>query len=259
MKEYWQEVSALTMRWVRRLSREKFSMLFTLVQPMLFWLIFFGNLFQRAADTQVVQAPNYISFLAAGVVVMTVLNNGLAGGVDLLFDKENGFLERLMSTPIRRSSVILSRFLFVMAITSMQVLVILGVAWLFGVQPATGLLGVLVILLIGMAFGVGLTAISMAMAFSVKSHGDFFSVLGFLSLPMIFLSSALVPLAAMPTWMGVLAQFNPMTWAIDAVRPLILSGWAEALPKVGMVALVMAIFDAVCLYGGAKAFRRAMG
>jgi ABC-2 type transport system permease protein len=242
MKDYWQEISALTMRWVRRLSREKFSMLFTLVQPMLFWLIFFGNLFQRTADTQVTQAPNYISFLAAGVVVMTVLNNGLAGGVDLLFDKENGFLERLMSTPIHRSSVILSRFIFVMTITSLQVLVILGVAFLFGVRPATGLLGVATILLIGMMFGVGLTAISMAMAFSVKSHGDFFSVLGFLSLPMIFL-----------------AQFNPMTWAIDAVRPLILSGWSDALPHVGMVIVVMAVFDALCLYGGAKAFRRAMG
>src|SRR6188472_882366 len=91
MNQYWQEISALTMRWVLRLSREKFSMLFTLVQPMLFWLIFFGNLFQRAADPQVTQAPNYISFLAAGVVVMTVLNNGLAGGVDLLFDKKTAF------------------------------------------------------------------------------------------------------------------------------------------------------------------------
>ena len=126
MQDYKQEIGALTMRWVKRLSREKFSMLFTLVQPMLFWLIFFGNLFQRATDVQVVQAPNYISFLAAGVVVMTVLNNGLAGGVDLLFDKENGFLERLMSTPIHRSSVILSRFIFVMTITCLQVLVILG-------------------------------------------------------------------------------------------------------------------------------------
>jgi len=259
MHTYIQEVWALTMRWVLRLSREKFSMLFTLVQPMLFWLIFFGNLFQRATDTQVVQAPNYISFLAAGVVVMTVLNNGLAGGVDLLFDKENGFLERLMSTPIHRTSVILSRFLFVMTITSLQVLVILGVAFLFGVSPVTGLGGVAVILLIGMLFGVGLTAISMAMAFSVRSHGDFFSVLGFLSLPMIFLSSALVPVAAMPAWMGVLAQFNPMTWAIDAIRPLILSGWGEALPKLGMAVLIMVVFDALCLYGGAKAFRRAMG
>jgi len=259
MHEYFQEVGALTMRWVRRLSREKFSMLFTLVQPMLFWLIFFGNLFQRAADVQVTQAPNYISFLAAGVVVMTVLNNGLAGGVDLLFDKENGFLERLMSTPINRTSVVLSRFVFVTTITCLQVLVILGVAWFFGVEAVTGLPGIAMILLISMLFGVGLTAISMALAFSVKSHGDFFSVLGFLSLPMIFLSSALVPLQAMPAWMSFLAKFNPMTWAIDAVRPLILSGWAEALPKVGMVVMIMLVFDAICLYGSARAFRRAMG
>jgi ABC-2 type transport system permease protein len=190
---------------------------------------------------------------------MTVLNNGLAGGVDLLFDKENGFLERLMSTPIHRSSVILSRFIFVMTITCLQVLVILGVAALFGVSPATGWLGISVILLISILFGVGLTAISMAMAFSVKSHGDFFSVLGFLSLPMIFLSSALVPLVAMPGWMQALALFNPMTWAIDAVRPLILSGWAEALPRVGMVIVIMLMFDALCLYGSTRAFRRAMG
>ena len=62
MHEYWQEISALTMRWVLRLSREKIQHALSLVQPMLFWLIFFGNLFQRAADSQVTQAPNYISF-----------------------------------------------------------------------------------------------------------------------------------------------------------------------------------------------------
>lgn len=259
MQNQIQEVLALTNRWVKRLSREKFSMLFTLVQPMLFWLIFFGSLFQRAADVQVVQAPNYISFLAAGVVVMTVLNNGLAGGVDLLFDKENGFLERLMATPIRRSSVILSRFLFVMAITAMQILVILGVAFFFDVHPETGILGIAMILFIGMLFGVGLTAISMAMAFSVKSHGDFFSVLGFLSLPMIFLSSALVPLSAMPGWMQALASLNPMTWVIDAVRPLILTGWEAAIPQVMIALGVLVVFDALCLYGGAKAFRRTVG
>src|SRR6266487_1848098 len=233
---YLQEVGALTMRWVKRLSRERFSMLFTLFQPMVFWLIFFGNLFQRTANTEIVQAPSYIAFLAAGVVVMTILNNGLAGGTDLLFDKENGFLERLMSTPISRTSVIISRFLFVMTITSGQV-------------P--------VIVLIGLLFGVGLIAISMALAFSVKSHGDFFSMLGFLSLPMIFLSTALVPLSAMPHWMGFLAQLNPMTWAIDAIRPLILTGWSDALPKIGIV--IMVVFDALCLWGASRAFRKTLG
>ena len=259
MEQYLQEVGALTMRWVKRLSRERFSMLFTLAQPMVFWLIFFGNLFQRTANVEVTQAPSYIAFLAAGVVVMTILNNGLAGGTDLLFDKENGFLERMMSTPISRTSVIISRFIFVMTITSGQVLVILGVAYLYGVHPVTGFGGVAVIILIGLMFGIGLTAISMALAFSVKSHGDFFSMLGFLSLPMIFLSSALVPLSAMPGWMSVLAQLNPMTWAIDAVRPLILSGWAAALPKIGIVVIVMAVFDSVCLWGAARAFRRTLG
>ena len=259
MEMYLQEVGALTMRWVKRLSREKFSMLFTLFQPMVFWLIFFGNLFQRTANTEVVQAPNYISFLAAGVVVMTILNNGLAGGVDLLFDKENGFLERLMSTPISRTSVIMSRFVFVMTITSLQVLVILGVAYLFGVRPVTGFGGIVVIVLIGLLFGVGLTAISMALAFSVKSHGDFFSMLGFLSLPMIFLSTALVPMSAMPGWMGALAKLNPMTWAIDAVRPLILNGWAAAAKPLVIVVIVMAVFDTVCLWIASRAFRKTLG
>src|SRR5438445_12044098 len=69
--------------------------------------------------------------------------------------------------PISRTSVVISRFLFVMTITSLQVLVILGVAYLFGVHPVTGLPGVAVIILIGLLFGVGLTAISMALAFSV--------------------------------------------------------------------------------------------
>src|SRR3989338_5650238 len=139
-----------------------------------------------------------------------------------------------MSKAIYRTFVVKRRFLFVTPLSCLRVFVILGVAWFFDVHPATGLPGIAVILLISMLFGVGLTAISMALAFSVKSHGDFFSVLGFLSLPMIFLSSALVPLQAMPAWMSFLAKFNPMTWAIDAVRPLILSGWTEALPHVGM-------------------------
>src|SRR2546427_2643951 len=106
MEQYLQEVGALTMRWVKRLSREKFSMVFTLFQPMVFWLIFFGNLFQRTANTEVVQAPSYIAFLAAGGVVMTILNNRLAGGADLPFDKENGILGRLASTPISRPALL---------------------------------------------------------------------------------------------------------------------------------------------------------
>jgi len=243
-------------RWLIHLKREPYSMAFNLVNPVIL-LIFMGGAFQAIAGSSI--GENYRAYLLPGILALTAFGNSLAGGIPLLFDKENGFLERLMSTPISRTSVIISRFLFVMTLTSMQVLVILGVAYLFGVRPVTGFGGVAVIILIGLLFGVGLTAISMALAFSVKSHGDFFSMLGFLSLPMIFLSTALVPLSAMPGWMAVLAQLNPMTWAIDAVRPLILTGWAAALPKIGIVVVMMAIFDSICLYGAARAFRRTLG
>ena len=92
--------------------------------------------------SQVFRAPTTSNFLTGGVIVMTILNSGLAGGVDLLFDKENGFLERLMAAPIHRSSLILSRFLFVMVITGFQILVLLVIAYLFfGVYPVSGVSG----------------------------------------------------------------------------------------------------------------------
>ena len=258
MNEAVQEISAMTMRWFRRLRREPITLVFGLVQPMLFWLILFGNQFKEVAQVPGLQSSNYITFLTGGVIGMTVLNSGLAGGVDLLFDKENGLLERLLAAPIYRSSLILSRFLFVMAITGFQILVLLGVAYLlFGVYPVSGLMGIGLILFIGLMFGLGLVSISLALALRIKGHGAFFSLIGFFSTPLIFLSSALVPLQAMPVWMKILARFNPMTYAIDGVRALILHGflWGVFL----QVIAVLILFDALCLIGGNLIFKQNLG
>jgi ABC-2 type transport system permease protein len=258
MTEFAQETSALTWRWIRRLSREPMSLIFGLIQPMLFWLILFGNLFKDATQIQGVQGPNYISFLTAGVIVMTVLNSGLAGGVDMLFDKENGFLERLLSAPISRNSLIVSRFIFVMGITTIQILVMLLVAFLlFGVTVASGFFGIVMTILIGLLLGMGLVALSLTLAFSIKSHGSFFSLLGFLSLPLIFLSSALVPREIMPGWMSFLAQFNPMTYAIDVVRGLVLGGWLWS--QIVQVVIVLLVFNVVCFLIAGRAFRKNLG
>lgn len=248
----------MTWRWVRRLSREPMSLIFGLIQPMLFWLILFGNLFKDATRIPTIDAPNYISFLTGGVIVMTVLNSALAGGVDLLFDKENGFLERLMSAPIRRSSLIVSRFAFVMGITTVQILIMLLVTFLFfDVTVASGFFGILAIILVGLLLGIGIIALSLTLAFTLKSHGSFFALLGFLSLPLIFLSSALVPLEAMPGWMGLVARLNPMTYAIDVVRGLVLGGWAW----MGIVKMfvALAVFDALCFVIAGRAFQKNLG
>ncbi|HXC62443.1 MAG TPA: ABC transporter permease [Nitrospiria bacterium] len=258
MNEALQEITAMTMRWFRRLSREPITLVFGLIQPMLFWLILFGNQFKNVARLPGFQGTDYINFLTGGVIVMTVLNSGLAGGVDLLFDKENGFLERLMAAPIHRSSLILSRFLFVMVITGFQILVLLVIAYLFfGVYPVSGLGGIALILFIGLLFGLGLISLSLALALRIKGHGAFFSLIGFFSTPLIFLSGALVPIQAMPLWMQLLARLNPMTYAIDAIRGLILHGflWRTFLAVTG----VLILFDALCLVGGNLVFKRSLG
>lgn len=252
MSHYLQESAALMMRWFKRLSRAPMSIAFSLVQPVL-WLLLFGNLFQKATVMPGFQAANYITFMVAGVIVMTVLNDSLFGGVELLFDKENGFLERLLATPMSRSTLIVSRFAFVMTVTTMQSLIILGLAALLGVRLATGLPGVAMILVIGMLFGLGLIAISLSLAFTMGGHGDFFSLIGFITLPLIFLSSALAPLQAMPGWMQALASLNPMTYTIDAVRALILEGWAWG--TILRVVAILIVFDAVCLVIGSRVLR----
>src|SRR3989454_9614200 len=131
MEDYLQEVGALTMRWVKRLSREKFSMVFTLFQPMVFWLIFFGNLFQRTANAEVVQAPSYIAFLAAGGGVLTILNNRLAGGGGRLFCKGNGLLGGGGSPPLAPPRPRFTRVPFVVSVPPLDSPVYPGLPHLF--------------------------------------------------------------------------------------------------------------------------------
>ena len=256
MNRYWQETGALTRRWFRRLMRERMTLIFGLFQPML-WLLLFGNSMKNVASSQAIGTDNYIAFMTAGVVVMTVLNSGFAGGVDLIFDRETGFLDRLLASPIARSSIIVSRFLFVMALSGLQILVILGTALLLHVVPATGIGGVGAILLVGVLLGVGLTALSLGLAFKISSHSGFFSLVGFITLPLIFVSNALVSVEHMPVWLKAVALLNPMTWTINAVRSLILDGWLWTQLVIVIAALL--VFDAACVTLSSRILRKAVG
>ena len=160
--------------------------------------------------------------------------------------------------PISRNALILSRFIFVMAVTTVQLAVILLVAYiLFGVSIQSGLAGIALIMVVGMMFGLGLIAISLSMAMAIKSHGNFFALMGFMTLPLIFLSSALVPMEAIPGWMAFLARFNPMTYATDAIRALILGEWGAA--HLARVILVLVLFDSICIWMSGRIFHRQVG
>lgn len=249
--QFVQETWAQIGRWLIHLRREPFNLTFSLVQPLIF-LVFLGSAFQPVVGTSV--GGDYRTFLLPGVLALTVFGNSLAGGIPLLFDKENGLLARFLVAPVSRASILLSRFVAVNLISTIQCLILLGLGALFGIRIAAGLSGLVGILALGILLGLGFTVISFLLAFVLDGHGDFFAILGTITLPVTFVSSAFVPLAALPGWMQGPALLNPMTYAVDGMRVLVQTGWS--VPFVLRRATLLALFDAVVVGLGLWMLRR---
>src|SRR5680860_857783 len=250
-----QEVMALVRRWWIELLRERLNLVFSIAQPAI-WLVFFGAGVERAIDTRVIGTDDYISFMLAGIIAFTIVGNGVSGAMPLLWDKETGYLDRLMSMPIARSSVIVSRFVFQVAQQSVQIMLVVAVALILGVRIESGPLGLVVILFAAALLTMSVTAAFSALPYAVPQHGTFFAVVGFISLPLLFMSSAFVPLDAMPSWMRVVARINPLTYAIEAMRILVIDGWSgRIVSSLG----ILTVAAGLCLAVGTREFRRQTG
>lgn len=254
-REWVQEVAALTRRWYLQLARDRLNLVFSLTQPA-FWLIFFGGAMGRAIDKDVIGTTNYVGFMLAGIIAFTVVTNAMTGAMPLLWDKETGYLDKLLSMPMARSSLIVSRFLFQFGVGTAQVLLVFLVAVATAVDIAAGVLGALTILIVAGLLSMSFSAVFTALAFRVPTHGTFFAITGFVTLPLVFMSNAFVPIDAMPPWMAAVARGNPLSYAVQAVRTLILDGWAAGVA--GSMG-VLAVFAAVCLGLATFEFRRHTG
>jgi ABC-2 type transport system permease protein len=250
-----QEVMALARRWWIELLRERLNLVLSIAQPAI-WLVFFGAGVERAIDAEVIGTDDYVGFMLAGIITFTIVGNGVSGAMPLLWDKETGYLDRLMSMPIARSTVIVSRFVFQVAQQSAQILLVVLVALLLGVRIAAGPLGLLVILVAAALLTMSVTAAFSALAYAVPQHGTFFAVAGFVTLPLLFMSNAFVPLDAMPGWMEAVARLNPLTYAIEAMRTLVVDGFR---PGVWWSLAVLALVAVLCLAAGTQQFRRQTG
>ncbi len=254
-REWAQEVGALTRRWYLQLVRDRLNLIFSLTQPA-FWLIFFGGAMGRAVDPEIIGTTNYVGFMLAGIIAFTVVTNAMTGAMPLLWDKETGYLDKLLSMPMARSSLIVSRFLFQFGLGTAQVLLVFLVAVATSVDIAAGVAGALMILVVAGLLSMAFSAVFTALAFRVPTHGTFFAITGFVTLPLVFMSNAFVPIEAMPPWMAAFARLNPLSYAVEAVRILILDGWQAGVA--GSMA-VLAAFAVACLALATLEFRRHTG
>jgi ABC-2 type transport system permease protein len=232
------------------------------------WLVLFGALFQNAPQGLFGDQVSYGQFLGAGVIVFTAFGGALNAGLPVMFDREFGFLNRLLVAPLAsRFSIVAASAIFITALSLIQTAAIVAMSAALGAGLPNPL-GLLLVVTIVLLLVVGVTALSLGLAFSLPGHIELIAVIFVTNLPLLFASTALVPLAFMPRWLQVIATLNPLSYAIEPIRYVYLhSDWslnsvvmqAPFGPvTLGMALLVLLGFDLVVLLAIQPRLRRSL-
>lgn len=217
----------------------------SLSQPIL-WLLLYGQLFRKVVEIPGFGGGSYIQFLTPGIVIMTTLFGSAWSGMGMLEDMRISMLERLLTTPVSRTAVILSRVLQAATNTAVQALIILVLAAVLGAKSSGGFFGVVAVLVAGLILGGAFAALSNGFALIFRKEESLIAVLNFVTLPLTFISATLMSQFLMPAWMQTVSQFNPVNWAVLAARTALSGGAVSiiwwSLLKLAILAIAATMF-----------------
>jgi ABC-2 type transport system permease protein len=217
-------MSCIYILWIRQLTRyvrSRSRMVASLGQPVLYLLALgfgFGPIFQKAGE------GNYLQFLAPGVIGMTVLFTSMFSGIELIWDRQFGFLKETLVAPVPRILIMLGRTLGGATVAVLQGLIVIVVCSIAGFRPASWAfvpVAFVYMALIGILF----TALGTAVASLLSDFQGFQLVMNFLVMPIYFLSGALYPLKNAPAVLEAIARADPLAYGVDGLRGAFLGTW----------------------------------
>jgi ABC-2 type transport system permease protein len=215
--EFLQETLAMTKRLFIQLQRRPSTLIAGVIQPFM-WLILFGALFYNAPQGLFGNDLSYAKFLAPGVIVFTAFSGSLNAGLPVMFDREFGFLNRLLVAPLTtRYSIVAASTIYIIALSFIQTASIVAASAFLG-AGLPSLAGLGAIALIVFLIVLGMTALSLSLTFALPGHIELIAVIFVTNLPLLFASTALAPLNFMADWLQVIASLNPLTYAIEPIR-----------------------------------------
>ncbi len=226
-------------RQLKRYYRSKVRMIASLAQPLLFLVAFgfgFGPIYNKASG------GNYIDFLVPGIIAMSVLFSSTFMGIEVIWDRQFGFLKETLVAPVSRFKIMLGRTLGGATVATFQGLIVLLLSMIIGFRPKSiesVILSIFFMALIAIIF----TALGTAIASQLEDMHAFQLIINFLIMPLFFLSGALFPLQGVPKFITVLSSINPLSYGVDALRGAMTGNLHFGL-----------IFDAVVLSGVAVLF-----
>lgn len=219
MREQLMEIKVLAWRWFLHSKRMPMVMIAGLIQPLI-WLLLFSTVFKKIPlESLSTDAVSYLGFITPGVLVFSAFTGALNGGVPILFDRELGFLDRLLVAPLKsRLSIIWATGFHIFVMTLLQCAVILILTAILGVRFAGGITGIMVMCLVLALISILFTTLSLTLAFVLRRHFELISIVMIISLPVVFVSTAFASLSFMPTWLTFPVALNPITLAVEPIR-----------------------------------------
>ncbi|MWG36394.1 ABC transporter permease [Halomarina oriensis] len=248
---YLAEVWVNFKRWNRKALRNPFIVVGSVVQPVVF-LLLFSEVFGGVVGATIGDAAGvgYLTFLVPAIVIQVALIAASSSGIGLVNDIENGMFEKVLVTPMRRSAVFVGKTLSEMIRVAVQgtLIVVLGV--LLGATIETGVLGALAMLGVAVLFSVWFTAFSNVLALVTRDQESTIIGANLLTFPLLFVSSAFLPIESLPGWMQVVARLNPITYGVDATRTLMIEGWnwSALAPDLAVLVGLDVVFGAVAVF-----------
>jgi ABC-2 type transport system permease protein len=210
-------MSAIYILWLRQLKkyiRSKPRIFGSLGQPLLFLLALgfgLGPMFQKAGG------GNYIDFLVPGIIAMSILFTSIFSGIELIWDRQFGFLKETLVAPVSRFGIMFGRTLGGATTAVFQGVIVLIISILIGFRPISiigAILSVFIMALIAILF----TALGTAIASKLNDMQAFPLIMNFLVMPLFFLSGALFPLDTAPATLKIISYFDPLTYCVDLIR-----------------------------------------
>ncbi|MFC5969995.1 ABC transporter permease [Halomarina salina] len=248
---YLAEVWVNFKRWNLKALRNPFIVVGSVVQPVVF-LLLFSEVFGGVVGAAIGDAAGvgYLTFLVPAIVIQVALIAASSSGIGLVNDVENGMFEKVLVTPMRRSAVFVGKTLSEMVRVAVQGVLIIVLGVVLGATVETGVLGALAMVGVAVLFSLWFTAFSNVLALVTRDQESTIIGANLLVFPLLFVSSAFLPVESLPGWMQVVARLNPITYGVDATRTLMLEGWnwSALAPDLAVLVALDVVLGALAVY-----------
>lgn len=212
----------------RKIRHDTTELWTRVVQPAL-WLLVFGVTFNtiRGLPTGVF---SYIQFITPGILAQSVLFIAIFYGITVVWERDVGIITKLLSMPASRTSIVLGKSLSASLRGVFQAIMIFGLALLLGVKIRLDPLDIVGVFAVVILFAMCFSSLSMLLASFMKTRDRMMGIGQALTMPLFFASNAIYPISIMPVWLQYAAMINPLSYVVDAMRSMLLSGNYENLP-----------------------------